>query len=413
MRRLASVFVASSRRSDKSDAPPSSFSSAADDTSQPRLVHKKSSLRVFPSLSRKHLSSIGPPSPPPLVAGDLANSSSSSSSGSTTLRTPDDDGLPRTPSKKGSWKSWLGGKNAAVSDHPEGHHSPPWQSSPNALRPPKSSSNEMDDASSQSDDPYGNTDDIHTPSYSPQQMATARANARTIIMNSLVHEPTSPPLFQSSDAISFPRSSNSSRRLRRRETLESELHKKSLLARLARLSPSAESQIAPLASKSVVPKPQNHRNFQDDIFPLADSVSFYSSGLENWVSRPCFEDRLQLWTRSDSGEIIRTRIPGSHLGVAALEFSESLELLAGALPESDEDVEAEIAFVPALDFTLPPLTLSGYIPSSLIMDAQISACRSRSSCDSNDRIGVGATVPPTIPVTVQRFTLQIVTFTSA
>lgn len=207
-------------------------------------------------------------------------------------------------------------------------------------------------------------------------MATARANARTIIMNSLVHEPTSPPLFQSPDAISFPRSSNSSRRLRRRETLESELHKKSLLARLARLSPSAESQIAPLASKSVVPKPQNHRNFQDDIFPLADSVSFYSSGLENWVSRPCFEDRLQLWTRSDSGEIIRTRIPGSHLGVAALEFSESLELLAGALPESDEDVEAEIAFVPALDFTLPPLTLSGYIPLSLIMDAQISACRS-------------------------------------
>ena len=380
MRRLASVFVASSRRSDKSDVP----SSADDDTSRPRLVQKKS--RVFTSLSRKHLSSIDPPSLPPLVASDLANSSSSSSSGSTTLRTPDDDGLPRTPSKKGSWKSWLGGRNAAVSDHPEGHHSPPWQSS-QKVHPSKSGSNETDDASSQSDDPYGNTDDIHTPSYSPQQMASARANARTMIMNSLVHESTSPPLFQSSDAISFPRSCHNSQRLRRRATLESELHKKSLLARLARLSPSAESSIAPLASKSIFSKPQSHRNFQDDVFPVADSVSFYSSGLENWVSRPCFEERLQLWTRSDSGEIIRTRIPGSHLGVAALEFSESLELLAGTLPESDEDVEADITFDPALEFALPPLTLSGCIPSRDIMDAQISARRSRSSCDSNERVG--------------------------
>lgn len=110
------------------------------------------------------------------------------------------------------------------------------------------------------------------------------------------------------------------------------------------------------------------------MFPLADSVSLHSSGLENWVSRPCFEDRLQLWTRSDSGEIIRTRIPGSHFGVAALEFSESLELLAGTLPESDEDVEADIAFDPASEFTLPLLTLSACISLNIIiMDAQISA----------------------------------------
>lgn len=372
MRRLASVLLASSRRSDKSDAP--SSTSSADDTSRTRLVQKKS--KVFPSLSRKHLSSIDPQSLPHLVASDLANSSSSSSSGSTTIRTPDDDGLPRTPSKKGSWKSWLGGKNAIVSDHPEEHHPPPWQSSQNTLRPSKPASNETDDASSQSEDPYGNPDDIHTRSYSPEQMATARANARTMIMNSFVHEPTSPPLFQSADAISFPRSCNNSRRLRRRETLESELHKKSLLARLARLSPSAESSIALLASKPIYSKQKTHPNFQDDVFPSADSVSFHSSGLENWVLRPCLEDRLQLWSHSDSGEIIRTRIPGFHFGVAALEFSESLELLAGTLLEDDEDVEADIAFNPALEFTLPPLALSGYILLSITMDDQISTCRS-------------------------------------
>ncbi|KAF8556952.1 hypothetical protein OG21DRAFT_423753 [Imleria badia] len=364
MRRLASVLVASSRRSDKSDA-----TSSADDAPQPRLVSKKS--RVFLSLSRKHLSSIDPLSLPTLVASDLANSSSSSSSASTTLRTPDDDGLPRTPSKKGSWKSWLGGKNAPVSDHPEVHHSPPWQSSQNALRPTKSGANETDDASSQSDDPYGNPDDIHTHSYSPQQIATARANARIFIMNSLVHEPTAPPLSLASDAISFPRSCHSSRRLRRRETLESELHNRSLLARLDRLSPSAELSIAPLASKPVLPKPQTHRNIQDDIFPSADSVSFHSSSLENWVSRPCFEDRLQLWTRSDSGEIIRTRIPGSHLGVAALEFSESLELLAGTLLESDKEVQANITFDPALVFTLPPLALNPDPPATLMKEMEL------------------------------------------
>lgn len=372
MRRLASVLLAS-RRSDKSDAPLST-STSADDTSRARLVQKKT--KVFGSLSRKHLSSAVPPSLPPLVASDLANSSSSSSSGSTTLRTPDDDGLPRIPSKKGSWKSWLGGKHATVSDHPEEHHPPPWQSPQNVLRPSKPASNETDDASSRSDDPYGNPDDIHTRSYSPEQMVTARANARTIIMNSFVHEPTAPPLFQSSDTISFPRSCHNSRRLRRRETLESELHKKSLLARLGRLSPSAESSIVPLASKPISPKQKTHPNFQDDVFPSADSVSFHSSGLENWVLRPCFEDRLQLWSHSDSDEIIRTRIPGSHFGVPALEFSESLELLAGTLLENDEDVEADIAFNPALEFTLPPLALSGYILLSIIIDDQISTRRS-------------------------------------
>ena len=367
MRRLASVLVASSRRTDKSDAP-----TPADDSSRPRLVHKKS--RVFSSLSRKHLQ----PSPPPLVASDLAKSSSSSSSGSTTLRTPDDDGLPRTPSKKGSWKSWLGGRNTTVSDHPEGRHSPPWQPSKNVLHPPKSGSNETVDVSSQSDDTYGSPEDTHTSSYSPQQIATARANARTMIMNSLIYEPTAPPLFQCSGAILFPRSCHSSPRLRRRETLESKLHKKSLLARLDHLSSYAELSIAPLALKPIFPKPQTPRNFQVDVFPSAESVSFYSSGLTNWVSRPCFEDRLQLWTCSDSGEIIRTRVPGSHLGVAALEFSESVELLAGTLLESDEGVDAEtdIGFDPGLEFTLPPLALGGYVRLSVIMDPQISLRRS-------------------------------------
>lgn len=60
----------------------------------------------------------------------------------------------------------------------------------------------------------------------------------------------------------------------------------------------------------------------------------------------------------DSGEIIRTRIPGSHLGVAALEFSEALELLAGTLPENDQDAETDNTFGPASGFTLPPLNLS-------------------------------------------------------
>lgn len=364
MRKLTSVvFAASSRRSDKSDAPPP--------TSPAGLIRKKS--RVFPSLSRKHLSSTDPPSLPPLVASDLVNSSSSSSSGSTTIRTPDDDGLPRTPSKKGGWRSWLGGKNAAISDHLEEHHPPHWQSSQDVLRPPKPGSNETDDASLQSDDPYGSPDDTLTPSYSIQLMATARANTRTMIMNSLVHPRTSPPLFQSADAITFPRTSHGSQRLRHRETLESELHKKSLLARLARLSPSEESSIAPLASKPIPRSLQTHHNFQDDVFPLVNSVALHSSGLEKWVSRPCFEDRLQLWTRSDSGEIIRTRIPGSHLGVAALEFSESLELLAGTLLESDEDVETDTAFYPASEFALPPLTLSAYTSLRIIMDAQLSS----------------------------------------
>ncbi|KAF8845858.1 hypothetical protein BDN67DRAFT_961507 [Paxillus ammoniavirescens] len=353
MRRFTSVFV-SSRRTDK-PGPPSTTSSN-EDTIPSRDSHtRKKKSTVFNSLSRKAASTID--SLPPLVASNLATSSSSSSSGSTTLPTPVDGNLPRTLSKKGNWKSWLGGKKppGSINDVEEITH-PSWPLAPTSkavLRPPNADPfNQIDDASSQSEDEYGQPEVPHYQTYTPQQMTTARTNARIIMMNSLIHQPTSPPLLRSPDAVSFPRSGRNYRHIPRRETMESELHRKALLTRLDSLSSSAESSIAQLASKKVAPNSQIYPNFQDDFFPSANSVTVHSNGLSNWVSRPCYEDRARVWTRGDSGEVTCTRIPGSQLGVAALEFSETLELLAGTLLESD-DSTPDIQFDPALEFTLP------------------------------------------------------------
>ncbi|KIK92714.1 hypothetical protein PAXRUDRAFT_146705 [Paxillus rubicundulus Ve08.2h10] len=352
MRRFTSVFV-SSRRTDKPG--PSSTTSSNEDTIPPRDPHtRKKKSTVFNSFPRKAASTID--SLPPLVSSNLATSSSSSSSGSTTLPTPVDDSLPRTLSKKGNWKSWLGGKKSPGNNDVEEIKHPSWQLTPPSeavLRPPNADPfNQIDDASSQSEDEYGQPEGPHYQTYSPQQMATVRTNARTMITNSLIHHPISPPLLRSPDAVSFPRSGRNYRHIHRRETMESELHKKLLLARLDSLPSSAEPSIAPLASKMVAPKSQIYPNFQDDSFPTTNSVTIHSKGLRKWVLRPCYEDRARMWSCGNSGEVTCTRISGSRLGVAALEFSETLELLAGTLLES-EDAAPDIQFDPTLEFSLP------------------------------------------------------------
>ncbi|KIJ70045.1 hypothetical protein HYDPIDRAFT_23193 [Hydnomerulius pinastri MD-312] len=351
MRRIASVFV-SSRRADKPDAP---STTSSNEETVPRRDSQKKKSRVFNSLSRKVTATALPPLPS-LLASELAGSSSSSSSGSTTLRTPDDDGLPRTPSKKGNWKLWLGAKKPPQ-DLVEETKFPSWQSPPlpkTGLRPPNvdlSNETDADDASTQyGAESYDHDGETSFHVYSPQQIAQARSNARTMIMNSLIRHSTSPPVLQLVDAISFPRSCNNSRHLPRKETMESELHKKSLLARLNSLSRSAESSIAPLASKTLTSISETSPNFQDDFLPSADSVSLDSKGLRTWVERPCYEDRVRVWAREVSGDIICTRVPGSRFGVAALEFSERVELLAGAF---EEELFPDVQFDPASEFTLP------------------------------------------------------------
>ncbi|KAH7921819.1 hypothetical protein BV22DRAFT_701902 [Leucogyrophana mollusca] len=337
MRRIASVFVSkrTDRPTDRSDAP---APASSNEHSAPQRDPSKKKSRVFNSLSRRAVH----PTLPQLIASDAANSSASSSSGSTTLPTPDEEHhrLPRTPSKKANWKSWLGGRKPTADTRNDWDFKPDWPPPlpTSALRPPQIDlSNDTDDASSQSDDESDHPEHLAVHAISPQSITKARTNLRTMITNSLLPQYSHPPLLDIPSGTSFPRSSNTSRHLSRIETTASKMHKALLLKRLDDLTRSDEHSIAPLGLRPAVTsrQPSGYNLDEDPCIP-PEHVVAHCTGLAKWASRPCYEDRVLVWTREESsGNAICTRISGSGFGVAALEFSGPLETLAGL----DADVQ--------------------------------------------------------------------------
>lgn len=324
MRRMSSVFFA--RRADKPDAP------SSNNIDPPPQEATKRKTRMFNSLSRKAV-------PTQLVT---SGSSSSTSSGSAELRTPDDEELPRIrmPSQKGSWKSWLGAKNLdSVEGDTKSAWLPPFPTTGIALRPPpKPTSNETDDTSSESESEADHLQDPPIQNFS-QSITQARKSMRVIILNSSADcdRPSCPPLLDIPHNTPFPRSCLRVGHVRCRDTLESKMHKAQLLSRLESLSPAEERCLAPLGSRAVALKEAPAYNPDVDTWPKAQFLRRNSEGLGNWVARPCYEDRVLVWTRQGpSGEIVTSGISGSQLGVAALELSEPLQILAGLLSDIDD-----------------------------------------------------------------------------
>lgn len=323
MRRMSSVFLA--RRADKPDPP----SSNDNDTLPQEATRRKGSLRMFNSLSRKVV-------PQQLLA---SGSSSSASSGSAELRTPDDEELPRMRmlNQKGSWKSWLGAKNHRGEGDTKAAGLPPFSMAGIALRPPPTpTSNETDDASSESEDEADHLQDPPTQNLA-QSITQARHSMRAIILNSSADgdRPSCPPLLDIPHNTPFPRSCLRVGHVRRRDTLESKMQKAVLLSTLKSLSPSEERSLA-LRPVTLV---KEARAYDPDIdtWPKAQSLRSNSEGLGNWVARPCYEDRVLVWTRQEpSDQIVTSGISGSQFGVAALEFSEPLQILAGLLSDIDD-----------------------------------------------------------------------------
>ncbi|KAG1815493.1 uncharacterized protein BJ212DRAFT_221669 [Suillus subaureus] len=331
MRRMSSVFLA--RRADKPDAP----SSNDNDPLPQEAAKRKGSLRMFNSLSRKVV-------PQQLFA---SGSSSSASSGSAELRTPDDEELPRTRmlGQKGSWKSWLGAKNHRDEGDTKATWLPPLPTAGIALRPPPTpTSNETDDASSESESEADHLQDPPTQSFA-QSITQARHSMRVIILNSSADgdRPSCPPLLDIPHNTPFPRSCLRVGHVRCRDTLESKMHKAVLLSTLESLSPSEERSLAPLGSRPVTLVKEAPVHDPDiDRWPKAQFLRSNSEGLGNWVARPCYEDRVLVWTRQEpSGQIVTSSISGSQFGVAALEFSEPLQILAGIDDGFDPSAELQ------------------------------------------------------------------------
>lgn len=376
MRRIASVFRKSSARSEKSEA---TNTNATDDTATYGSAYatsltaqtttpsrKRSTTSRFFSSSRTNI--LTEPPVPPLVHSNQASSSASSYEDS--LRTPDDDGLhSRLPSptpnlaKKAWMSSWLGSKkphppqSASQTDvrqvFPSGTLRPQrvpsdWspQQPPTLRGPPpprftgktsrEDDSNEDSDSESEDDDYDQDEATPKRPAIAPRETSsyngsTAARNLRTFTASTMTPPIHPPPLLHLPGMPLFPRSVNASLSTTRPDSLESRMHKTRIVNRLDQrdLSSAEERSIAPFASKHGTRK---HPSFHLDeaSFSATKRIRSYSQGLQRWADRPCFEDRLMLWSESIEGDLAPQRVTGqAGFAVAALEFSAGLEALAG------------------------------------------------------------------------------------
>ncbi|KAH9943463.1 uncharacterized protein BXZ73DRAFT_40483 [Epithele typhae] len=350
MRRIVAVFA--SRRSDKSDSASTAPSTRTENTTQ---TTKSNKARFFRSISRKS-------KPLDPVVGRINStdlhppSSSSSSSGAPT--TPDDDlrslhrgpkawiSTPALDSRLGSFHHLNSSQDARFATAAR-----PFASSPSTFH--TDTDDDLSEESSLAPDPS------RPPERSPP--LTPPAYLLAVTENALGPPFAPPPLLDVPGLPAYPRSSNPLRALPRVESLESTLHRTRLRRRLHRdLTPAETHEIGPSASRRSVPSPRPSLQL-DDTAVRTGHPSFHSAGLRRWADRPCFEDRFRVLVAEDvpapstNAEPLWTRVvPATSCGIAALEYSITLELLSGFyeedLPKDQQPVPAtpRIA-MPSLD----------------------------------------------------------------
>lgn len=133
--------------------------------------------------------------------------------------------------------------------------------------------------------------------------------------------------------------------------MASTLFRTQILRRLERrdLTVPEERSIAPFTSNRSSSAKTQFLVSKLDEGPICDlkRVSNVSQGLKQWISRPCFEDRMSVYTPGPSGrpdDILVHNVSGGAFGVAALEVSEAIEILAGYRVEE----QSETPWLPTL-----------------------------------------------------------------
>ena len=352
MRRIASVLSGRRTDTDRPDrhhppddahpVPPTNSSPS----SQPR---KRSSRRFFATLTRITVSTERPTT----TTSDPAHSSSTSSTGSVSLRTPEDDrtgslvhhGGPSLSGRK-AWIPWLTPKVLDPQSQPRrpssywsdlsSAPSPTVLPAPSKIIPDQATESEEDTSEeSSSSESEVNSPSLSAPTAGPDSVdrpLTPIGFLKAFTANNIPPPFSTPPLLHYPDAPIFPRSSNRSRPLPFRETMESTMHKKRLLHQLqqCRLTPADQRLLATIGSRA--PSASRRRALvqpeEGERYKLKH-VRPSSHGLKQWMARPYFEDRSILWVPDEAGTVVWTTVKGSGFGVWALEVSETLELIAG------------------------------------------------------------------------------------
>ncbi|KZT12477.1 uncharacterized protein LAESUDRAFT_753554 [Laetiporus sulphureus 93-53] len=175
------------------------------------------------------------------------------------------------------------------------------------------------------------------------------AYARALAQAALAPAFSAPPLLPVQHLPLFPRSVNPTRALATSPShapLLRQLAHRHVLARLSpeRLSPADERCLAPFAGRSRRPDPKPSADAKLTLDSPATvsvrGVMPMSEGLRRWVMRPCFEDRFVVYVPS-TDSVKCMSVSGTGLGVAALEYSEALEALAGLGEDDDQRFHAE------------------------------------------------------------------------
>jgi hypothetical protein len=256
--------------------------------------------------------------------------------------------FPQSESKK-RWSNWLSlskaSQRAATVVVAEA-------SAPKERRPGKNPSSRTQDVASDTDDDDESVSEssssaegittssrprpmVATSSTTRTHSALAISNLKALFRNSLLPPLSPPPLVDVPSAHQFPRSSNKSKKLPFVHSMESQLHIRILLRRLerGRLSRMEVASIAPFSAREKPSGPVRPvKRSDDDLMAFSSMrVGPLSRGLRRWVRRPCFEERVLVWTADETGNVACKKVlgVGRGLAVAEIEFSERIEEVAG------------------------------------------------------------------------------------
>ncbi|CAG7848267.1 SubName: Full=Related to proteophosphoglycan ppg4-Leishmania braziliensis {ECO:0000313/EMBL:CCA67025.1} [Serendipita indica DSM 11827] len=241
-----------------------------------------------------------------------------------------------------------------------------------------------------------------------RETSKALANLHALTLDALVPPTSAPPLVQTPSAVPFPRSSNKVHLHpaivniihAQHSPLHMEILRKRLLRRIERrvLTATEQSSIQPLATRSAKPRDANKRRLPAAEETYEDSKAVgggWSKGMKRWAMRPCFEERVVVWKPHASGVIARSVERDNRCGVAALEFSEGAEALAGLHRQNELPPPPSDIYVPASNRKLPPPLVIPRSPHGIAN----SDARSLGMVSSRTRIGPSKLRPPPIDAT--------------
>jgi hypothetical protein len=176
-----------------------------------------------------------------------------------------------------------------------------------------------------------------------KQTSKALANLQALTIDALVPSTCAPPLVQTSSSVPFPRSANRIQTIhnsfvgtshQQHSPLHTEILRKRLLRRieLRVLTEPEQESIQLLATRPPRPRNVDRRKLPAAEETYEDSKAVgggWSKGMKRWAMRPCFEERVVVWKPHAAGLSIAPVQRDARCSVAALEFSEGAEALAG------------------------------------------------------------------------------------